>query len=232
MASFRVPHRIRFCALPLCAGPKLSPEINTALDLWTAQVLKYGDAAPWRRAQDLYDTIDAIQHGDAPWKVYKLRYTGPLAPGLPPKWMTTEYELCARNSRTVLHQQLGNVDFKDKIHYAPYRQFDAKGRRVWSDLMSGDWAWKQAVSSVHYIYVLVEIPTNNTTQGSYCAGRGNTRLHFCRGGRGQRQDNGLRSYRPSRISPRISFARRADEHRSPLPWHWCASLRLPPHSKK
>ncbi|KAJ7142564.1 hypothetical protein C8R44DRAFT_725902 [Mycena epipterygia] len=97
-------------------------QINTALDLWTAQVLKYGGAAPWRRAQDLYSTIDAIQHGDAPWKVYKLRYTGPL----PPKWMTEEYELCARDCRTVLHHQLATPDFKDKIDYVPYRQFDSK----------------------------------------------------------------------------------------------------------
>ncbi|KAJ7612392.1 hypothetical protein DFH06DRAFT_1345137 [Mycena polygramma] len=119
-------------------------EINTALDLWTAQVLEHGRSAPWHGAKDLYSTIDAIQHGDAPWKVVKLRYTGPLPPRLPPKWMTDEYELCVRDCRTVLHQQLGTPDFHDKIDYTPYRQFDAKGRRVWSNFMSGDWAWKQA----------------------------------------------------------------------------------------
>ncbi|KAJ7078723.1 hypothetical protein B0H15DRAFT_1025784 [Mycena belliarum] len=119
-------------------------EINTALDHWTAQVLKYGGAAPWNRAHQLYQTIDKIQHGDAPWKVHKLRYTGPLPAGLPPKWMSEEYELCARDCRTVLHQQLANPDFKDKVDFVPYRHFDAQGRRVWSNLMSGDWAWKQA----------------------------------------------------------------------------------------
>ncbi|KAJ6609901.1 hypothetical protein B0H10DRAFT_2438356 [Mycena sp. CBHHK59/15] len=119
-------------------------QINTCLDLWTAQVLQYGATAPWHRAQDLYSTIDSIQHGDAPWRVYKLHYTGPLPPGLPPKWMTEEYELCTRDCRTVLHHQLATPDFKDKIDYVPYRQFDAQGRRVWSNLMSADWAWKQA----------------------------------------------------------------------------------------
>ncbi|KAJ7500565.1 hypothetical protein B0H11DRAFT_2155527 [Mycena galericulata] len=119
-------------------------QINSALDLWTAQVLQYGGTSPWRGAKDLYDTIDTIQHGDAPWKVYKLRYSGPRPPGLPPKWMTEEYELCARDCRTVLHRQLATPDFQDKIDYAPYRQFNAKGKRVWSNLMSGDWAWKQA----------------------------------------------------------------------------------------
>ncbi|KAJ7735044.1 hypothetical protein B0H16DRAFT_1676755 [Mycena metata] len=136
-ADFDFAH-FHFVQLQSSAG-----EINTALDLWAAQVLQHGDSPPWRNAQDLYDTIDSIQHGDAPWKVYQIRYTGPRPP-VPPKWMTETYELCARNSRTVLHQQLKNPDFADKIDYAPYRQFDAQGRRVWSNLMSGNWAWTQA----------------------------------------------------------------------------------------
>ncbi|KAF8210576.1 hypothetical protein K438DRAFT_2011932 [Mycena galopus ATCC 62051] len=119
-------------------------QINTALDQWTAQVLQFGHTAPWSSAEDLYKTIDDIQHGDTPWKVYKLRYTGPRPNGLPPKWMTEEYELCARDCRTLLHHQLATPEFRDKIEYSPYRQFDSRGRRVWSNLMSGDWAWKQA----------------------------------------------------------------------------------------
>ncbi|KAJ7106760.1 hypothetical protein C8R44DRAFT_545237, partial [Mycena epipterygia] len=118
-------------------------EINQALDLWAAQVLRHGDYPPWRNAKDLYDTIDTIQHGDMPWKVYQITYTG-VRPPVPPKWMTETYELCTRDSRLVLQQQLSTPDFKDKIDYSPYRQFDGEGKRVWSNLMSGDWAWKQA----------------------------------------------------------------------------------------
>ncbi|KAJ7150481.1 hypothetical protein C8R43DRAFT_1127959 [Mycena crocata] len=135
----------------------------------TAQVLWHNETAPWKRAKDLYKTIDAIQHGDAPWKVYKLRYTGPKPAGLPPKWMTEEYELCARDCRTFLHHQLATPDFKDKMDYAPYRQFNARGRRVWSNLMSGDWAWKQADlisvnKSMHgAVYVPVVAGSDKTT---------------------------------------------------------------------
>ncbi|KAJ7470119.1 hypothetical protein B0H11DRAFT_1919941 [Mycena galericulata] len=118
--------------------------INSALDLWAAQVLKYGEDIPWRNARELYSTIDSIQHGDAPWKVHKIRYQGPLPARTPPKWMTETYELCTRNIRTVLHHQLTTADFKEQINYAPYRQFNGGGKRVWSNLMSGKWAWKQA----------------------------------------------------------------------------------------
>ncbi|KAF7352250.1 C2H2-type domain-containing protein [Mycena venus] len=119
-------------------------EINTALDLWAAQVLKYGEDIPWKNTTQLYETIDSIQHGDTPWKVYKIRYQGPRPAGTPPKWMTETYELCSRDIRTVFHNQLATADFKDQFNYTPYRQFNAKGKRVWSNLMSGEWAWKQA----------------------------------------------------------------------------------------
>ncbi|KAJ6472154.1 hypothetical protein C8R47DRAFT_1296895 [Mycena vitilis] len=78
-----------------------------------------------------------------PWRIYKITYTGPRPP-VPPKWMTETYELCTRDSRLVLQQQLATPDFKDKIDYSPYRQFDGNGKRVWSNFMSGDWAWRQA----------------------------------------------------------------------------------------
>lgn len=120
-------------------------EINEALDMWTAQQLANGKRAAWANAQELYNTIDTIQEGDAPWKLFKIRYQGPLPPGTPPKWMTEEYELCARDTRTVLHLQLGSAHFKDQVHYVPYRQFNGKRQRIWSNLMSADWAWNQAV---------------------------------------------------------------------------------------
>jgi len=120
-------------------------EINTALNIWAASVLKYNDHPPWANAKDLYSTIDQIQHGNAPWRTHIIRYTGPLPAGKPPKWMTQSYELCARDTRIVLHNQLESKDLKGKVNLIPYRQFNAKGKRVYSNFMSGDYAWKQAV---------------------------------------------------------------------------------------
>jgi hypothetical protein len=120
--------------------------INTALDMWQASILKHGENVPWTNAQDLYNTIDLIQSGDSPWKVHKISYQGPRPPGTPPKWMTETYELCTRDSRLVLHNQLASSEFKGKTNFVPYQQFNGEGRHIWSNLMSADWAWKQAVS--------------------------------------------------------------------------------------
>ncbi|KAF7359961.1 hypothetical protein MVEN_00723000 [Mycena venus] len=118
--------------------------INTALDLWAASVMASGGDVPWRSAAELYATIDDIQSGDMPWKTYEMRYTGPLPAGAPPKWMTQTYEICTRNLLDVLHHQLSTTSFKDHVDMVPYQQFNHSGKRVWSNLMSGDWAWKQA----------------------------------------------------------------------------------------
>ena len=120
-------------------------KIDKALNWWTATVMKFGESAPWRNSDELYAAIDAIKEGGAPWKVYRIHYNGPRPPGTPPRWMTETYELCTRDSRQVLHNQLSATKFKDNINVAPYRQLSNKGVRIWSNLMSGDWAWKQAV---------------------------------------------------------------------------------------
>jgi hypothetical protein len=126
------------------AYPSPAKRLNQALIHWAASVLEYGGDIPWRNAGDLFDTIDQIQCGDSPWKTYEIQYRGPR-PQTPPKWMTETYELCCRDSRQVLHQQLATSDFKDKFNPVPYQQFNSAGKRVYSNLMSGDWAWDQAV---------------------------------------------------------------------------------------
>jgi hypothetical protein len=46
--------------------------INKALDLWATSMMEFGGDVPWANSTDLYSTIDAIQHGDAPWKSYQI----------------------------------------------------------------------------------------------------------------------------------------------------------------
>jgi len=123
-------------------------EITKGLDLLCAMGIKYGsrNGSPWKSAKELYATIDSIQTGSAPWKTYKFRYTGPKPP-TPPRWMDEEYELNLRDILKVFEEELMSSEFKDDCDYAPYQEFDPQGDRVWSNLMSGDWAHRQAVRS-------------------------------------------------------------------------------------
>lgn len=75
-------------------------DILTGLDLWHATVVKHGleqcsdTDLPWKNAQELYDTIDSVQAGAAPWKTFTFKYSGPKPPTLP-QWMEDKYELNA-----------------------------------------------------------------------------------------------------------------------------------------
>ncbi|KAJ7017983.1 hypothetical protein C8F04DRAFT_978189, partial [Mycena alexandri] len=171
--------------------------------------------APWKDTQELYATIDSIQDGQAPWKTYNLRYTGPLPPGQPPKWMTQSYELCTRDTRQLLHNQLGTAAFKDHVDLIPYRQFNHTGRRVWSNLMSGDWAWSQADK------IAVDPRTHGATLVPVVAGSDETTVSVA---------TGHQQYHPVYISPGVlkGPARRAHGN-GVLP---AAFLPIPKTSKK
>ncbi|RXW11157.1 hypothetical protein EST38_g14698, partial [Candolleomyces aberdarensis] len=128
-------------------------KINIALDHWKAATIaalgssfdpESSESAPWRNAEELYATIDSIQAGGAPFITVYLRYNGPKPSVNPPSWMTATYELCIRNSRLVLEQQLQNPEFATQFETSPYQQFNSSGDRIFSNLMSGDWVWRTA----------------------------------------------------------------------------------------
>ncbi|KDQ55767.1 hypothetical protein JAAARDRAFT_195586 [Jaapia argillacea MUCL 33604] len=118
--------------------------IGKSVGVWAASLHQLGAKVPWKNTTDLYATIDEIQNGSAPWKVYTIRYQGPLPVGTPPKWMTQTYELCTRDSRLVLHNQVATPAFKNQQNRRAYRQFNKDGKRLYSNLMSADFAWQQS----------------------------------------------------------------------------------------
>jgi hypothetical protein len=73
--------------------------------------------------------------------------------------MTETYELNVRNVLHVLEGQLADRDFNDSCNYSPYKEFDPKGNRVWSNLLSGEWAYREAVSS-SFSVVFVSLDTH------------------------------------------------------------------------
>ncbi|KAH6908107.1 hypothetical protein BKA70DRAFT_1104154 [Coprinopsis sp. MPI-PUGE-AT-0042] len=124
-------------------------KINKGLDLWlAAKVQATGDpnctGLPWSCAADMYATIDEVQVGHSPFYSVEFKYNGPL-PRNPPAWMMQSYELYVRDVRAVVHSMLDTPDFENQFNSTPYRQFRTKSRdHVWSNLLSGDWAWIEA----------------------------------------------------------------------------------------
>ena len=130
------------------------------LELWAATLACHNDAPPFSNHQNLYDTIDATPIGGVPWQSATLLYDGPR-PEQPPLWMESEYMIWFRDPRILFKNMIENPDFAGLFDYTPYRQYDDKGKRRYEHFMSGNWAWKQAVSKILSWLRLVLTSTQN-----------------------------------------------------------------------
>jgi hypothetical protein len=126
------------------------------MDLWAAiqQADNIEANPPFKNAKDLYDTIDSIPLGDTPWEGFKVKYDGEI-PQHAPSWMKKEYEVWYRNPLEVMEAQIGNPDFANEMDYAPKEVCGRNKKRQYTDLMSGQWAWDQAVCQSAYIFLIV-----------------------------------------------------------------------------
>ncbi|KAI6095769.1 hypothetical protein F5141DRAFT_1191197 [Pisolithus sp. B1] len=99
---------------------------------------------PYANHEHLYSTIDAISEGDAPWTSFSMESAeaGSLAGG--PSWKHSgTYEVVFCDPQVLLNHQLSDPGFKNHIDYSPLSIFGEKGQCVWSDFMTGNWAWNQ-----------------------------------------------------------------------------------------
>jgi hypothetical protein len=122
-------------------------DINDLLQIW-ASTLDDNDP-PFDSTNNLYSTIDASHFGDIPWQSFVVSYNGNVDDDAP--WKQASYDIWYHDPRKVLKEQLSNCDFHDEMDFAPKRVFDhTTGRCRYQDLMSGDWAWRQAVHLLHF----------------------------------------------------------------------------------
>lgn len=119
--------------------------VTHLMDLWAASLIPYGAQPPFTNCDDMLASIDSITHGDAPWFCFEVSYEGPLPEGNVPSWMTEKYMVWTRDIRTILHIMIKNEDFDGEFNYSPYAELDPEGKHILTNLMSGNWAWRQAV---------------------------------------------------------------------------------------
>jgi len=123
--------------------------VDELMELWSSYSSEpSGDNsdAPFYDHKDLQRTIDSITIGDVPWESFEVKYDGNVPEtGHIPSWMTKEHHVYYRNPLEVVRNLISNENFKDGFDYTPFREFQGDNRR-WTDVMSGNWAWKQAVS--------------------------------------------------------------------------------------
>jgi hypothetical protein len=143
----RLEFDFAFCHFVTCQSS--ADEIREALDLQAAQAIRCGADGHGFQYDDtskMYELIDLVDDINVPWETLEISYNGPRPP-TPALWMTNTYKFIKRDLRKLFRQQMQEKDFfsSSTFNKVPYRQFNRGGKRIWSNVMSGDWAWKQAV---------------------------------------------------------------------------------------
>jgi hypothetical protein len=119
-------------------------QIDKTLSLWQATLLH--DDGPFRDHQDLYSTIDATRVGGIKWESFTLFYNQEDSSNSAsrPSWMDDEYVVWFRDPQALIKEIISNPGFATKFDYAPYHEY-VNGVHQYQNLMSGNWAWHQAV---------------------------------------------------------------------------------------
>jgi hypothetical protein len=121
-------------------------DIDFIFKLWAASLAAHDDSPPFSNHAEMYSSIDSTPLGDLPWESFSLKYNGEIPEGDTPSWMGAEYDVWFRDPQTLIHNMLSNPDFNGEFDYAPVQEYDSKGAHRFQNFMSGNWAWKQAVS--------------------------------------------------------------------------------------
>ena len=129
-----------------CRAEMSARKIDKLLNIWDKSMENGEDALPFKLHAEVYETIDATGHGDAPWKCFAVSYNGEAAPNCP-SWQLDKWEVYYYDPGIILSHMLDNPDFNGLFDYTAYIGLDKSGKQYWSDFMSGNFAYQRSVCS-------------------------------------------------------------------------------------
>ena len=121
--------------------------INDLLQIW-ATTLSQDQDPPFASKNEMYNAIDDLDLGGAPWKCFTVKYNGEIKDGDVTPWKHKSFEVWYRDPRTTMHNQLGSREYADEVDVASKDVRDKDGKRRYSDFMSGNWSWRQSVREI------------------------------------------------------------------------------------
>ncbi len=77
--------------------------------------------------------------------------------------MTQKYEVWFRCPCKTVHSILANHDFKNSFNTTPYREYTPDDKRKYTNLFSGNWAWRQAISCCDLVFFFFSSSTRSRT---------------------------------------------------------------------
>ncbi|KAH9915965.1 uncharacterized protein BXZ73DRAFT_54076 [Epithele typhae] len=121
-------------------------DINDILrDIRARNILQGHDVDPlFKSYEDLVTTIDQITIGDVPFITVSVRWAGPVDENSP-QWKREAHVGHHRDIIETVRGMAANPELNGHWDNTPTAVFNADGLREYSNLMTGQWAWDQAV---------------------------------------------------------------------------------------
>ena len=129
--------------------------INDLLQIW-ARTLPQDQDPPFASKNEMYNAIDNLDLGGAPWNCFTVKYNGEIKEGDVTPWKHKSFEVWHRDPRILMHNQLGNRDYAGEMDTASKDVRDMDDKRRYSDFMSGNWSWRQSVCEIRIITTSLE----------------------------------------------------------------------------
>ena len=102
-------------------------ELMQIIGEWARMLFAEDAEPPFADAKDMYETIDASEHGHVQWRSFSLSYKSEdLEEEMDAPWKQKPYDVWFHEPREVLKMQLGNRDFAKDMDFAPKEVKDSK----------------------------------------------------------------------------------------------------------
>jgi hypothetical protein len=97
------------------------------------------DTIKFKNANDMFCCLDKVPYGipDDNWETYEI-----LGQDIYDGVSKMKYTFHCRNIMNVIRFLIGNPAFEDDLTYAPVRQLNGDGGRVYSGMHTADWWWE------------------------------------------------------------------------------------------
>ncbi|KAF8432344.1 hypothetical protein L210DRAFT_3311382, partial [Boletus edulis BED1] len=127
-----------------CRNEMPAAQVDELMQIWARlnhDQNQQPSTPPFTSAHDLHQKIDQIDDSKT-WKSFSFTYAGvDLEDECLPTWKQATYQLVVRDAKLLVQEQLACPEFKDYMDYYPQQIFGDDNQRIWSDFMSGNWAW-------------------------------------------------------------------------------------------
>jgi hypothetical protein len=116
-ATFNDAVEFQLANLLFRRGQMSGTHINDLLQIWASTLFENQDP-PFASKNAMYNSIDDLDIGVAPWNCFTVKYNGEIKDGNMTPWKHKPFEVWYCDPRIIMHNQLGNQEYAEEVDFS------------------------------------------------------------------------------------------------------------------